>query len=286
MKRIQPLLLLLMITVVSCEQPYIPEDIKTDGNLIVNIASIEQTEFPRFSTRATIQDAVTRLNFLVYDSLGTRVAYDNQTSDKEGFGSASFQLNPGKYQLVVVASNSKGNPTTTDPAKIQFTKSTGFTDTFYSNNYIEVGDEAVTVNASLSRNVALCRVLFTDAVPQNVSKLQFQLKGGSPSFNPATGFGVKTTGKQEITFDAAVGRDSTVYDLYTFLPENVDTISLKAEAFASDDKMVRMREFKVPMVRRKITKLSGPFFSGSSGSTITIVVGLDTGWDGELEVNF
>ena len=284
----QPLLLLLSVVVLSCEKPAIPDGVVTGkhGNLVVNIATVEQMPFPGFSTRATVVEACSRLNFLVYDSLGTRVAYENQTSDKDGFGSAAFQLSPGKYQLVVVGSSGKSNPTTTNPAKIQFTKSTGFTDTFYSNDYVVVGDSLVSANVSLARNVALCRVMFTDTIPQDVSKLQFEYKGGSGSFDASTGLGVSTKSSQVATFAAEAGRDSTVYDLYTFLPADADSVHLKAEAYASDDKLIRSREFNVPMARRQITKFSGAFFSGSSGSTITVIIGIDTSWEGEVEVEF
>lgn len=277
--------LVLLMAMCSCEKPVIP-DVGTEGNLEVRIATIEQVDFPTFATRATLEDVCTRLNFLVYDSLGNRVAYDNQTSDQKGFGTADFQLSSGKYQVVVVAQSSQGNPTSTKSNKIQFTKATGFSDTFYSNNYVVVSDDAVTVDAKLSRNVSLCRVQFNDSIPQNISKMRFEYSGGSGSFDAATGLGVKTTTKQEMTFAVETGSDSAVFDLYTFLPEDAESIHLKAEAYASDNKLVCSREFDIPMKPRQITKFSGSFFSGSSGSSITIIIGINTDWDGEQEVNF
>ena len=278
--------LLLLCLLTACEKPTIP-DAGPEGNLEVNIVSVEMTDFSGFGTRAsTLDEICTRLNFLVYDSLGTRVAYDNQTSDKKGFGKADFQLAPGRYQVVVVAQSSNGNPTSTHASKIQFNKSTGFSDTFYSNNYVEVGDGSVEVDAKLTRNVSLCRVQFTDTIPQNITKMRFEYSGGSGSFDAATGLGVKTTTKQEMTFAVEPGSVPDAFDLYTFLPEDAESIHLRAEAYASDDKMVRFREFDVPMTRRQITKFTGSFFTGTSGSSITIVIGINTDWDGEQEVNF
>ena len=34
------------------------------------------------------------------------------------------------------------------------------------------------------------------------------------------------------------------------------------------------------------TKLSGPYFSGSDGSTISIVIGINTDWEGEQTIEF
>ena len=276
------------LTITSCEKPMIPDgyNVSPDGNLIVSVATIEQMPFPGFATRTTIDEACTRLSFVVYDSLGTRVAYQNQESDEKSFGTAGFRVSPGRYQVVVVAQSSNGNPTSTHASKIQFNKSTGFSDTFYSNNYVEVGDGSVEVDAKLTRNVSLCRVQFTDTIPQNITKMRFEYSGGSGSFDAVTGLGVKTTTKQEMTFAVEEGSDSAVFDLYTFLPEDAESIHLKAEAYASDNKLVCSREFDIPMKPRQITKFSGSFFSGSSGSSITIIIGINTDWDGEQEVNF
>jgi hypothetical protein len=128
--------------------------------------------------------------------------------------------------------------------------------------------------------------VFTD-IPDNVSKLHFEYTGGSGYFNASTGLGVSTSQmKQQMDFDAVAGRDSTIYDLYTFLPEAVDSIHLKAVARDDEDNPICSREFDVPVKRRQITRLSGPFFSGQTGSTITIVISVDDEWEGETIINF
>ena len=53
-----------------------------------------------------------------------------------------------------------------------------------------------------------------------------------------------------------------------------------------EDNTICSREFDVPLKRRQITKLSGPFFSGQSGSGITIVISVNDEWEGEQVVNF
>ena len=205
----------------------------------------------------------------------------------KGYGSASFYLPEGKYQVVVIGHSAKQNPTTTNASKIQFTKATGYSDTFLHSQFVEVADTPVVVNADVERIVSLCRVVFTDTIPDNVSTLHFEYTGGSGYFDASTGLGVSTSKmKQQVDFSVVAGRDSTVYDLYTFLPEAVDSIHLKAVAKDDEDNTICSREFDVPLKRRQITKLSGPFFSGQSGSGITIVISVNDEWEGEQVVNF
>lgn len=285
------LLLLLLISVFSCEKPVIPSEneSKTDatGNLIVTVFQIEQVPFSSPSTRAELSSICNRLNFAVYDSLGKKIKQIDQKLGDSGFGRAAFNVGPGRYQVVVVAHSSAGNPTMTNPAKIQFTNADGYSDTFLHNSYVEVGDSAVSVPVNLTRIVSLCRFIITDTIPDNVAQMRFQYKGGSGAFDASTGFGsVKST--QTVFFTVEAGRDSTVYDLYTFLHDTEGTIHLQASAYDINNNVIRDSEFDVPLKRRLITKLSGPYFSGSSGSTsgMTIIVGIDAEWEGEQIINY
>ena len=284
-----PFYLLLIIGVlISCEHPDIPERIDTGkDNLIVNVATVEHIPFPAFTTRASVSDAFSKISIAVFDSKGQRADVSNKTVSDKDYGSASFFLPSGTYQVVVIGHSAKQNPTTTDASKIQFTKATGYSDTFLHSEIVEVGDTPVVVNADVQRIVSLCRVVVADTIPDNVTKLHFEYTGGSGYFDASTGYGISTSGnKQQVDFDAEAGRDSTVYDLYTFLPEDAGSIHLKAQAKDAEDNTVCAREIDVPLNRRQISKLTGPFFAGASGSTITIVISVDDEWEGETIINF
>ena len=54
-----------------------------------------------------------------------------------------------------------------------------------------------------------------------------------------------------------------------FLHETEGTLHLKATALDNADNEIKNREFEVPLKQRMITKLTGPYFSGSDGSTIS-----------------
>ncbi len=270
----------------SCEKAITVESENEEnltGNLIVKVFEIEHTPFAAI-TREAAANACTRLNYAVYDAEGTRVQQINQTSDKEPFGKASFQLEAGNYKVVVVGHSSKSNPTMTNAAKIQFTNATGYTDTFLYSTDVTIGDEPVELQGSLSRIVSLCRFVVTDEFPEGVAKMQFYYTGGSGAFNASTGLG-SVNSKQTVTYDVKDGVKQ--FDLYTFLHATESAISLKVTALDSSDNVLRERDFDVPLIQNQITWLSGAFFSGSSSSSSADVqVDVDTSWAGENHVTF
>ena len=271
----------------SCEKPIALEDGETDdveGNLRVNVYEIEKAPFANL-TRAAVSDVCTRLNFAIYDEGGSRLKQVNQTSDKSGFGQCAFQLEEGTYQLVVVGHSANGNPTMTNLGKIQFTNSTGYTDTFLCYGEVSIGEEPVELNISMDRIVALCRFVVTDDIPAEVKKLQFYYTGGSGAFNAATGMGCVNS-KQTVTYDVATVSEKQ-FDLYTFLHEPSDNIVLTVTALDASGNELHSRQFDVPMQQNHITRLSGAFFDGSGSSSTSITgVTVNTNWDGETHLTF
>ena len=282
-------LILIAGLLAACEQYTLPDEIapETEGNLTVSIYQIEQSPFEAL-TRATTSDVCTRLNFAIYDLDGTRLEQVNQKAEESGFGTASFQLDEGNYQLVTLAHSSKGNPTMTNPAKIQFTNATGYTDTFLYHTTIAVTDEPQTLSLTLNRIVSLCRFVINDAIPEGVTKLQFTYTGGSGAFEAATGLGcVKST--QKLIFDVQEGDTETQYDLYTFLHDQEGTIHLTVTALDADENVYLNREFDIAMERNQITTLTGAFFVGTTPSyaqSVTATVTLNTPWENETEQTY
>ena len=270
----------------SCEKVIFSEEesVSQKGNLRVSVFQIEKTPFASL-TRAAVGDVCTRLNFAVYDQSGSRLKQINQTSDQTGFGSCSFSLEEGTYQLVVIGHSANGNPTMTNPAKIQFSNSTGYTDTFLCYGEVTIGDEAVDYEVSLDRIVSLCRFVVTDDIPADVRKMQFYYTGGSGAFNAATGLG-SVASKQTVTFDITDASQKQ-FDLYTFLHELSDNIALKVTALDASGNTLYEREFDVPMEQNHITWLSGAFFNGSGSSSTSVTgVTVNTDWAGETHLTF
>ena len=265
-------LLVLLVALVSCEKPITSAD-DTDTNKEVNEDDNLVVRVP-----ADGLSAFSRLNVAIYDMDGTRIKQTNQQNP--ALGAASFQLAPGTYFLVVVAHSSDGNPTMTNPHKIQFTNAQGFTDTFLYAENVTIGDEREELMVTPKRIVSLCHFVITDDYPAGVAKMRFYYTGGSGAFDATTGLGCVNS-RQSLQFDITDGQKA--FDLYTFLHDTEGTIHLTVTALDVSDVELTHREFDVPMKQNRTTSLTGSYFTGSiSISSLTI----DTDWDPEYRLIF
>ena len=271
-KRLLVALLVGIFVLCGCEKAINLEEIDNaaTGNVTVNVYKIENEAFG-VSSRGVVSDVCTTLNFVMYDAGGVRVKQINQKSGDKGFGAVSFELEEGSYQLVVLAHSSDGNPTMTNLAKIQFTNATKYSDTFL-----------------YYANVEVCRFVVNDPIPEGVAKLQFYYTGGSGAFSAMTGLGVVDS-KQTMTFDVVPGTTGTVYDLYTFLHHTDDQIDLVVTALGADGNKMYERSFEVPMEQRKITRMTGDFFTDeasveSHGAQVEISINSE--WEGEVNISY
>lgn len=271
---------------VSCEKPLMGvESDEPEGNLKVTVFEMEKTPFGSLTRVAEPASAMCkRLNFAIYTLDGTRVKQVNQTSDAEEFGTASFQLEEGDYQVVVVGHSSNGNPTMTDPTCIKFTNAQGYTDTYLWSGVVTIGAEPMDFQVSLDRIVALCRFVITDDFPADVKQMRFYYTGGSGAFDANTGLGCVNS-KQDVKFSVTTGQKQ--FDLYTFLHDVEGTIHLTVTGLDAAGNELYNRQFDVPMQQNYITWLTGAFFNGSGSSSTTIGgVTVNTDWAGETHITF
>lgn len=285
------LLLLAIALLASCSKASLGDEelpdnsTSADANLVVSISQIEQRPF--ITTISVDSATCTRLNFAVYNLSGTRLKQFNQKAGESSFGTASFQLEPGTYRLVVLAHSSNGNPTMTDPAKIQFKNSQGFTDTFLYYATVSVAQEQQTLNVSLDRIVSMCRFVINDAIPDEVTRLEFYYTGGSGAFNAATRLGCVAS-KQDVKFDVTTGQSWTEYDLYTFLHKEEDVIHLTVTALDAADNVVGKRELELSMRQNQITWATGYFFEDQPSDSWTVIpmTSLDKEWNNEIYIRY
>lgn len=271
----------------SCEAPFVADKEQTASThtLTISVFQIEKTPFADFTrTEKEASEVLSRLNYAVFAMDGTRLKQINQTSDQANFGTASFQLEDGNYQIVVVGHSSNGNPTMTDPKAIKFTNAQGYTETFLYNTNVTISGEQVDLPVTLDRIVSLCRFVVTDDFPATVKKMRFYYTGGSGAFDASTGFGCVNS-KQEVVFDVIPAQKT--FDLYTFLHDMEGTIHLTVSALDASGSEYAQREVEVPMERNSIAWVSGPFFTGSDPSSSNIAsVKVRTDWAGETHITY
>ena len=275
----------------SCEKPVIDTDSVVSGsaadkdpNLTVSVFQIEQMPFTITRSAKPASEACTRMNFAIYNTAGSRVKQVNQVSTDADFGKASFRLEKGTYQVLVVGHSSSGNPTMTNPAKIQFTNTQGFSDTFTYYGEVTIGDDNVDLPVSLDRITSLCRFVLTDeSIPSEVKKMQFYYTGGSGAFDAQTGYG-SVKSKQTVTYDVSASQRQ--FDLYSFPYQSTEaTLHLTISALDASGGIYSERELDVPIQQNYITWVSGAFFSSGSTSS-TIGVTINTDWAGETHITF
>lgn len=265
------LLLLAVQLLTACETVVFEEEEASGGNntpgkLVISVAGTESYG-DQGSTRTPIDVTKTcgRLCFAIYQD-GTRVKSVNQKAGDSDFGTATFSLDAGEYEVLILGHNSNGNPSTTNPQKIQFTNGTsasgtGFSDTFYYYGDLSFdGTSASKQEFMLTRATAMFRLVVNDNIPSNVQKFYFYYTGGSGTLDATSGFGCVNS-KQNAIIDVGTTRPAT-FELYTFPHEEDDQVTFTVKALTANDDIVHEREFKnVWMRRNTISQYSGSFFS-------------------------
>lgn len=276
------LLLTLVVTLMlaSCQQVVFDEEKPVDdtskSHITFNVSKIEQIDFVRASlTRSQdITSLCSRLSLAVYQN-GNRVSSVNQKSTDKDFGKLSVDLAEGSYFVAILAHSGDGNPTTTDAEKVVF--GNGMTDTFLTSDSLIVDGNA-NVNVSMSRVVAMFRLITTDNIPANVKSMKFYYTGGSSTLNTLTGLGNANSRQTETiaVSDDMVGKPGT-FEVYTFPKGDENVLTMQITALDANGNTVLQQTFSdVPVSCNKITQYTGEFFKGGSGSGETKSLGVST----------
>ena len=308
----------------ACEKPVLSEDEDSGkdkpskplkGNLILRVSGFEILPFDDVTrTKEELKNVCTSLCFAVYDQSDKKIAYKNQSASDSNFGQVGMELDKGTYQIVVVAHSGEGNPQMSTPEEVWFTNKSGFTDTYYYYNAsVVVGDGQQTIDVVLEHAVAMFRLVTSDPVPDNVTKIRFNYTGGCGRLNAKTGLGTGTRSQQTVWFtisDSQKGKPITL-DVYTFPNEEDGLLKMQIDTYdANDNPLDEAILENVPIVRNKITQYTGYLFSdppqggeggGTGGgdntggetpdvnpSTSNYVFPLmvETEWEGTIEMKF
>jgi len=259
----------------SCEKMIVDEaqepatTDKVEGNLILHISLTGLT--PMQGTRSeepSLGDYFTTLNLVAYQE-GKKVKGPlTQKVDSPNFGTLSMKLEPGTYQVLVVAHSSKGNPDFPNLEKIKFANDDGFSDTFYSFSDIEVSEEAREHNITMSRITSMLRFIINDTIPDEVKYIDFLMTGGSGAFDAYTGYGcVNSTQRFLFPVDHTVDGPHS-FDLYTILWPTFKEDGIHLVVTPRKDEIAAYsegRDFNIHIDRNVITEYSGYFFSEAPG---------------------
>ena len=273
----------------SCEKYVAEEGTQSEskvvnGNLVVKAECVvtkaagdedEQVSLP-------LNERFTRMSMVLYQN-DVRVDYVNQTNTDKDFGTMSVDLEPGTYQLVVLAHSGTRSPTTTNCHKISF--SAPLTDVFSYYGEVTVGKEANKITVQLTRAVAKIQLNITDDIPADVSFFNFIYKGASVSFDPATNIGLASSTRRNVEIEKVDGVKT--FEFYTFVTGDDQLVDLDVAGYSEAKDILGAKKFPgISVELRKVTKIDSPVFDGVIEGPTDISVTVDDTWDGVIDYTF
>lgn len=263
------MLFALALLLAACEEPFIDDTtdkmVAADANVILHFTQYEQEAFTRSATDIT--NLCSRLNIAIFDAEGTKVKTVAQKEGDASYGTVALSLAAGTYRLVVIAHNCDGSATITSTEKVTFPNNK-VTDTFYYYGDLVVTAEKQSYDLTLTRAVAMFRLVLTDeSIPNNVAKLKFYYLGGSSTFSPKAGYGCVNSKQTEVRPMPADFVSGTAFEVYTLPHTEEDVLTkLTVTALDANDNILKERTFEnIPIIRNQVTRYTGSFFGSGGG---------------------
>lgn len=290
MKQIKTLLLIFAAFLCAACEKYVAEEGTQseskviDGNLVVKAECVvtRAGETEENQESLPLKDRFTRMTMVLYQD-DVRVDYVNQENSDPGFGTMSVDLDPGTYQLVVLAHSGQRSPTTTNCHKISF--SAPLTDVFSYYGDVVIGKEASKITVQLTRAVAKIQLNITDEIPEGVSFFNYIYKGASVSFDPATQIGVVSSTRRNVEIEKA--EEVKTFELYTFVSSDNQTVDWDFAGYSELNEVIGSKKFSdIPVSLRKVTKIDSPVFDGVIEGPTDITFTFDDTWDGVVDYTF
>ena len=290
MKQIKTLLLIFAAFLCAACEKYVAEEGTQseskviDGNLVVKAECVvtRAGETEENQESLPLKDRFTRMTMVLYQD-DVRVDYVNQENSDPGFGTMSVDLDPGTYQLVVLAHSGQRSPTTTNCHKISF--SAPLTDVFSYYGDVVIGKEASKITVQLTRAVAKIQLNITDEIPEGVSFFNYIYKGASVSFDPATQIGVVSSTRRNVEIEKAEGVKT--FELYTFVSSDNQTVDWDFAGYSESNEVIGSKKFSdIPVSLRKVTKIDSPVLDGVIEGPTDITFTFDDTWDGVVDYTF
>ena len=290
MKQIKTLLLIFAAFLCAACEKYVAEEGTQseskviDGNLVVKAECVvtRAGETEENQESLPLKDRFTRMTMVLYQD-DVRVDYVNQENSDPGFGTMSVDLDPGTYQLVVLAHSGQRSPTTTNCHKISF--SAPLTDVFSYYGDVVIGKEASKITVQLTRAVAKIQLNITDEIPEGVSFFNYIYKGASVSFDPATQIGVVSSTRRNVEIEKAEGVKT--FELYTFVSSDNQTVDWDFAGYSESNEVIGSKKFSdIPVSLRKVTNIDSPVFDGVIEGPTDITFTFDDTWEGVVDYTF
>ncbi len=255
----------------SCSNHDVESPAKGEGTVTIrfNVSNYEQIDMDAASTRST---NITNLGYLelgVYDAETIELTQDIlQAMDDDDYGNFSVTLTYGTYQLVFLGwtGSHDSDPDIEDPTAIQF-EDQYVPHLFCKTMELTVDDNTAGTQQSvaLSRVVGDFRVVISDAIPDDMDRVDVKVEGSSYILNSLTGYVDKLLERNySITdWDGVAGNTDEAFNVYTYLPSDEETtMTFTCTAYSTSGGVLASHTFTdVPMKINRLTRYTGNFFT-------------------------
>ena len=279
-----------LLLLISCEQG--ASDFATPTTPVqVTVAdfSIAQGNFTDVNAAQSIADysGVKAITLAFYTTSGTEVFKQTQlradATTYTTFGTFSCSLPYGDYTLAVIGYGSTTAISLTSPTVAGYTDDK-CRDTFVATQAVSVNNStAINLNIVLSRIVSRLEMRSTDALPENVKKVNISFSKAGRDFNPTTGLAISDNGfTNSIDINSTVGNTCMVYS-YLFLATDEETLDVSFTVLDANNQVILSKTIAdVPFKRNRITTLSGQMFGTQLSTGFTV----ETDWLDGPTINF
>ena len=245
-------------------------------------------EFPQFQTtiepltrgNTDVSTMVTHIDVWITD--GTTTTDIHQVSTDANFGTITADLNRNNtYTMYAVAHKAEG--ATLSDGIIAFTNDKVTHSMYYTTTFSPATTS--TLSCEMSRIVGMFRLETTDAVPDNVTNVRFEIPQTFTRWNVAGEGANKVDRVSEITVSSKNQDGTVAFILYIIGSDEEVSYDITAKALDANGNVFEngQRTFDdVPIRNNYKTILSGAFFTpGSLSTTFTV-----TDWETYAVINF
>lgn len=235
-------------------------------------------------TRALEADGQQLTDLWVLDYVDGSLAQTaiHQVSTDSDFGTPTLNLALGSHHVYFIASRGQGATIDTDAHTITFSK---VRDTFYMDYEINVtatssGNRSVT----LERCVNKLTMVFSDAIPDGAATINIAPATWYYALDYLTGEPATPTALQTITINipaSNIGMSNVVASIFGFSSAAEWQTDIAINCKKSDGTTLGYATLTdVPLKRNRVTTYSGPLFSASDLTAVSLSTEWDTPIDG------
>ena len=199
------------------------------------------------------------------------------------FGSFATSLTLGSYTMVVIAYGSEEEITLTSPTSASFTADKCRETFTYTRSVTVSSTDAMNLDATLERQIAMVVFQATDLLPSVVKKARITFSGGGKSFNPTTGLAIESGLVNEITVSSSNVGLANRYTSYLFLNSDSQSMDIAIDILDADENVLFHKSVSgVSLRRNRATTLRGVLYTSDVSSTFSV----DTDWLEGIIIDF